>query len=92
VIENLRQLKLFQLSTAAKQVMRTRHPDLSEPIPVTAVVLAPAQFYTAAGAMKNAVAPATALINTIRTTAKIDIRLTVWDPADQTIRSLRVAP
>lgn len=92
VIENLRQLKLFQLSTAAKQVMPTRHPELSEPIPVTATVLAPAEFYTAAGAKKNAVAPATALINKLRTTAKIDIRLAVWDPAGQTIRSLLQFP
>jgi hypothetical protein len=91
VIENLRQLKLFQLSAAAKQVMPTRHPELSQPIPVTAIVLAPEQFYTAAGAKKNAVEPATALINMIRTAAKIDIRLAVWDPADQTIDSLRVA-
>jgi hypothetical protein len=92
VIENLRQLKLFQLSTAAQHVMPTRHPELSEPIPVTAIVLAPVNFYTATGAKKNATAPAAALINRLRAVAKIDIRLAVWEPAAQTIRSLRVAP
>ena len=50
------------------------------------------EFHTATGAKKNAVTPATALINTIRTIAHVDIRLAVWDPIGQTIHTLRVAP
>lgn len=89
VIESLRQLKLFQLSDAAQAIMPARHPDVPAQTPVTALVLAPATFYTAPGAKQRSVKPAQQLIDAIIPAASIDIRLATWDLSTRTIRRLK---
>lgn len=85
VVENLRQLKLYQLSVTAQSIFTRRQPGLPETIPTTGLVLAPDEFYSARGAKRNAVAPARRLIQAMQTTHDINCRLATWDHGTQTI-------
>jgi hypothetical protein len=83
--ESLRQLRLFTASSSAQAIMPSRRRGLPATLPVTAVVLAPPDFYRARGARRNAVAPAERLLEAMRTTYGLDARLATWDRADRTI-------
>lgn len=88
VIECLRQLRLFTLSHSAQKIMPERQPKVPESTPVTALLLAPAGFYTAPGAKQRSVGPARELIDAMDRVTKIDIGLAVWDPPSRTISGL----
>lgn len=80
-VENLRQLRLFMSSPEAGRVFLHRCPTLSCPAdtPVTAIVLAPALFYSSPGQKANSVAPALKLLAHFTFEFKVDVRLAVWD-------------
>lgn len=88
VIESLRQLKLFQLSRAARNIFKDRQSHDGTQPPVEAVVLAPATFYTSRGAKRNAVEPARRLIASLEAFAEITIHLAVWDSTRRTLDRL----
>ncbi len=94
VVENLRQLRLFQGSVAARRIMRRRRGDLPLPEhpPVTGIVLAPPAFYKAPGRRSAAVAPARTLALRAREEVDADVRLTTWDADRRTIEPLDEAP
>lgn len=92
VVESLRQLRLFRLSDTARQIIHTRNPGIPAMVPVTAIVLAPPLFYTAAGAKRRSVRPAQALLDAVTDAAAIDVHLAIWDLPDRTIRLLDRRP
>lgn len=89
LVENLRQLKLFQASENANTIFNKRQPELGLPpsVPVSAAVLAPESYYTATGQKSNAVAHCHTLIKEISTDLSpgTHIGLSVWDPAARKI-------
>ena len=79
-VENLRQLKLFTQSPPAQGLFYERkNPGLPQALDTTAVVLAPIDFYTAAGAKDAAVSPAAKLFERMREETGFDARLATWD-------------
>jgi hypothetical protein len=87
-VENLRQLKLFLHSTSPRDVFQHRLHELSIPdkLTTTAVVLAPREFYRAAGAKCAAVGPATRLLQKMSENhPEISAVLATWDPVSRTI-------
>lgn len=91
-VENLRQLRLFLASDAARQIMQHRRAEpTSPPTPVTAVVLAPASFYTAPGARRCSPAPTQTMIEQLTNQLHLDIRLTVWNNTARTVTQLNTA-
>jgi hypothetical protein len=80
-IEALRQLRLFTESVAAQRILPRRQPDLPlrEPLPVSAVVLAPAAYYTAPRKKLASVPHAQALARAMRDRAGVDLVLATWD-------------
>lgn len=81
-VENLRELRLYSMSASAQRVVRSRRPDLNLPdlLPATAVVLAPAAYYTARGKKANSVAPTRALLARMRDAEGVSGVLATWDP------------
>ena len=57
-------------------------------MPVTAVVLAPAEFYAARGARSRSVTPTQAMIDQVANRLGLDVRLAVWDGFARTITQL----
>jgi hypothetical protein len=93
-VENLRQLKLFLHSASPRDVFHHRLPELSLPddLHTTAVVLAPRDFYTAAGAKSAAVGPATRLLQRMSGVHdEADAVLATWDPASRAIERFTAA-
>lgn len=86
-VENLRQLRLLSDSPETRLLFHTRYPELDLPqaLPVTALVLAPLEFYVAAGQKAESVAPAKKLLETMCAEAKVDARLAIWNPDKRTI-------
>jgi hypothetical protein len=62
-------------------LLACRNPSLGLPsnIPVTALVVAPSQFYSSRGQKANAVAPAMNLLARFSEEFGVDARLAVWD-------------
>lgn len=89
-VELLRQLRLFVESPAAQQLFERRRPEvrLAPPLPVTAAVLAPAAFYRAPGRNRAGVRPTEVLLERMRATVGVDVRLTAWDPKARVIAEL----
>lgn len=87
-IENLRQLRLFSESRKAQRLFHARRPELMLPgsLAVTAVVLAPAEFYGARGQKAEAVAPAQALLASLRAEEAVDARLATWESDHRVIK------
>lgn len=92
-VENLRQMKLLASGTTTRRLFHARRADLQLPdaLPMTAVVLAPRDFYTAPGAKAATVAPAEELLERMRTAARVDASLATWDPVERVIAPLRSA-
>ncbi|MGD0844475.1 MAG: hypothetical protein ABSA06_08930 [Geobacteraceae bacterium] len=89
-IENLRQLRLLSESEETLKLFTSRNPNLTLPsyIPVTAIVVAPSDFYRHAGKKANAVIPTKALLSRFREEFDVDIRLAVWEAAANQVRPL----
>jgi hypothetical protein len=89
-VELLRQLRLFSKSSVAQRLFEHRRRDLilPAPLPVTAVVLAPRDFYEAAGRKSAVLNDTRLLLEQTRAKTGFDIRLTVWDPAVRVIAEL----
>lgn len=81
-VENLRQVKLVLVSPV-RALFARRRPDLSLPadLPVTAVVLAPPNFYTHRGQKANAAGPARELFARVRQELNIEAHLATFDAA-----------
>lgn len=82
-VELSRQMRLFISNPVGRTVMERRgglRSNLAE-VPLTGLVLAPADYYRARGKKGNAVAPANRLFAEMRRHHGIDMRLAVWDPA-----------
>lgn len=92
LVENLRQLRLFQASKNANTIFskRNKHLGLPTTISVTAAVLAPMTYYTAKGQKGNALVHCHTLIEQItpHLPSGTAIDLTTWDPAKRVFRSL----
>jgi hypothetical protein len=80
-IESLRQLRLFLSSPESQSVFSHRGTvqGLPSEISVTALILAPAEYYSSPGKKANAVRPALELIARCASEFGVDIRLAVWD-------------
>lgn len=80
-VEALRQLRLYTESVAAQRILPRRRPDLPlrEPLPVSAVVLAPAAYYMAPRKKLASVPYAQALARPMRERAGVDLVLATWD-------------
>lgn len=90
-VESLRQIRLFVSNPVGYAVMQKRGvlpPSATDP-PVTALVLAPADYYCARGKKCNAAAPAKQLFEEMRQRFGIDMRLAVWTPALDSIEDLQ---
>jgi hypothetical protein len=89
-VELSRQMRLFVSNPVGRAVMQQRGalPASATEMPVTALVLAPADYYHASGKKGNAVAPAMRLLKEMRRCFGIDIRLAVWNPVLNSIRDL----
>ncbi len=89
-VANLRQLKLLTASPASRRVFHIRLPELELPeaLPVTAIVLAPKDFYAAPGAQSAAVAPTEELLGRFRDEIGVDASLATWDPDGRVIERL----
>jgi len=87
-IENLRQLKLLHLSTAARQLFHHRTPHLSLPaeIPIIGLVVAPEQYYTQAEQKGNALPHTITLLGDFTAKTRIEAHLAVWDANLRVIR------
>ncbi|MDQ3629994.1 MAG: hypothetical protein M3417_01700 [Actinomycetota bacterium] len=87
-VEVLRQLRLFSKSVAPQCLFHTRRPDLTLPhsLPTTAVVLAPAPFYSAPGRNAATIAPSEALLERLRTRFGVDARLATWDQSERLVQ------
>ena len=87
-VESLRQLRLFVESEEAKQIFTHRGVcgRLPAEIAVAALVLAPDSFYRARGRNRNAVPPVCQLISRFQSEIDVDLRLSVWYPAESAIR------
>ncbi|MEO5333930.1 MAG: hypothetical protein H7839_18100 [Magnetococcus sp. YQC-5] len=81
IIENIRQLKLLELSSSARDLFRKRNPSLSlsEEIPVMGCVVAPREFYDQAGQKANAKPHAERLIKQFYSMTGLSVCLAVWD-------------
>jgi hypothetical protein len=85
VVENLRQLKLFNVSQTARRIFPTRHPELVNPLPVVGVALGPRSFLADRGAKERAVGPAQRLLDAVKETLDVDVRLATWDAMTRSI-------
>jgi len=83
-VENLRQLRLFLEADEMRRLFHVRQPelDLPESLPVTGVVLAPEDFYTARGQKRESVVPAQRLLERMRADFDLDVQLAVWAPPE----------
>ncbi|MBF0273054.1 MAG: hypothetical protein HQL98_13475 [Magnetococcales bacterium] len=91
VVENMRQLKLLQLSDAAKILFHLRNPDLHLPseLPVMGCIIAPDDFYHHAGRKRKAKPFAEHLIRQFHDwTGGVAMRLATWDPSTGRIKSV----
>jgi hypothetical protein len=77
-IENLRQLKLYQLSHSAQAIPGRRNPALGGAMRADGVVVAPERFYTAAGRRSATVEPTLRLLAAIRDALEIHVQLATW--------------
>jgi hypothetical protein len=82
VVENLRQLRLFEESEAAQAVFRERR-SATGPLPVEGLVLGPEDFFAHSGRKQAAVRPAQRLIE--RMANVIRVRLATWDAAKRLV-------
>ena len=87
VVENLRQLRLFRLSTETRRIFHARNTDLHLPsaLPIHGVVLAPQSFYHAPGKKSRSIAPAQELLRRAREAFDANATLAVWDADHRTI-------
>lgn len=90
--ESLRQLRLFIASASAQEIMPRRRPELSNAPAVSAIVLAPPDFYQAPGARRNVVAPARRLLDHMRAGFGLDAQLAIWLAAQRTITPVNTSP
>lgn len=91
VVELLRQIRLYQDAAASRRLFHTRLDQvghLVEDLPITGLVLAPGEFYAAAGQRAAAVRPAAALLRAICEHAGVDARLATWSAVDRVIQTL----
>lgn len=86
--ESLRQLRLFTASASAREIMPRRRPAFSTALPVTAVILAPPDFYKAPGARQNAVAPTHRLLEHMRAEFGVEAQLATWNAGERAITSV----
>jgi hypothetical protein len=78
VAENLRQLRLFQGSTAAQTLFHDRGTaPAGQPLPVEGAVLAPRRFYESAGQKRNGADYARSLLAAIEADPDVDARITL---------------
>jgi len=92
-VECLRQLRLFLSNAESRAVFSHRGvvKHLPPEIPVTALILAPSEYYSFPGKRVNAVEPAKELIARCVSEFCVDIRLAVWDASRLEIRDLFAA-
>lgn len=85
VVENLRQMKLLGDGAAGRELFSQRDRTLPDPLPATAVVLAPASFYSDRGKKEKALGPANQLIRAIRERFAVSVVLAMWDRGQRRI-------
>lgn len=90
-IESLRQLRLLISNPESLGLFARRNPSLHLPpyISVTALVLAPPDFYSSPGKKGNACGAALDLITQFRSEFNLDIRLAEWDSKSTRIDSVK---
>ena len=87
-IETLRQLKLLQLSTAARGLFhsRNRHLTLPPEIPIIGLVVAPARYYTQPGQNANVLPHAIRLLSEFTAHTGFEAHLATWEKDSKAIR------
>jgi len=91
VVESLRQLRLFIENAKSPNVFADRGfvSVLPAEIPVTALVVAPNNYYLSSGKRLNAVKPVCQLIQRFTSEFAVDIRLATWDAKRHLIEDLQ---
>jgi hypothetical protein len=86
-VENLRQLRLLHDGSVARRLFhdRVKHLTLAEELPLTALVIAPALYYSQPGKKGNATRHATRLLREFTAKTGIAAHLAVWDASSKTI-------
>lgn len=92
VIESLRQLRLFQLSQAARDIFNRRGSQDGTHLPAEAVLLAPEAFYISQGAKEHATDGARRLLAALAPVPNIKLHLATWDPTQRRIVPLGSQP
>jgi hypothetical protein len=89
-VESLRQMRLYISNPVGRAVMQQRgaFPLGAGKTPITALVVAPVDYYRARGKKGNAVTMAKQLLNEMCKRFSIDIRLAVWDIVSNSILDL----
>jgi len=79
-VESLRQLKLLQVSVAARQLFHQRNKHLTLPaeIPIIGLVVAPARYYAQPGKRANVLPHAIRLLNDFRAKTGVEAHLATW--------------
>jgi hypothetical protein len=87
-VELLRQMRLFLSSPSAQSLMTElgHLPADAANFTMTGLVVTPASYYAAQGKKGNAVAPARTLLRRMRLHYNVDVRLAIWNPADNSIQ------
>lgn len=86
VVENLKQLRLFTANRHARRFFHRRDPRLAADIPVSGVVLAPAQYFGRTGKLGNSLEPARKLIDSMK--SRVEVLLAAYDPTNAEIRAV----
>jgi hypothetical protein len=89
-VENARQLKLIRAAGDDCLLFRRRNPKLDLPtgVPVEGAVIAPRDFYCAAGQKAQSVPPARRLVQSLGMNPGFDMRLLVWESARRRLSEL----
>jgi hypothetical protein len=87
-VELLRQMRLFLASPSAQSLMMElgHLPIEATNVALTGLVVAPADYYAARGKKGHAILPARTLLRLMLQHYNVDVRLAIWNPADNSIQ------
>lgn len=93
IIELLRQMRLLTASSHATDYFRRKDDTVPSGLPLTGLVVAPPQYFTAPGQRRNSVGPAQHLVDAVGANTDLNACMATWDARTGTIAKLvRPAP
>lgn len=87
-LELLRQMSLFRASGHAADYFHRCDSSVPKGLPVTGLVVAPAEYYAASGKRSKAVAPTRRLVSAVNSRTDHRVVLATWDDSTKTIAEL----